>query len=134
MTAASVPARPGVRVHRLGYGDPQLVDLFQQADVFCLPTHADTFGVVLAEAMGTATPVVSTTVGAIPEVLDGGKVGLLVEPRDRVGLQAALERLLGDEDLRRRLGERGRAWCEQRFDARKQAATLLDRMRAAVSA
>jgi glycosyltransferase involved in cell wall biosynthesis len=133
VTTASVAERPGVRVHRLGHGDPRLVDLFQQADVFCLPTHADTFGIVLAEAMGTATPVVSTRVGAIPEVLDGGRAGILVQPRDRAGLRAALERLLGDAEVRERLGERGRARCEQRFDTRKQTAALLDLMRAAVS-
>ena len=134
VTAASVAQRPGVRIHRLRHGDPQLVDLFQQADVFCLPTHADTFGIALAEAMGTATPVVSTAVGAIPEVLEGGRAGIVVAPHDRAGLRAALEGLLDDADLRRRLGERGRASCEQRFDARKQAVALLDLMRAAVSA
>ena len=133
VTPAGVAERPGVRVHRLGRGDPRLIDLFQQADVFCLPTHADTFGLVLTEAMACGTPVVSTAVGGIPEVLDGGRAGILVEPRDRSALRSALGRLLADEALRAELAARGRARCEERYDARRQAVRLLELMRAAAS-
>lgn len=129
VTAATLPRRPGVRVHRLGHLDPRLVDLFQQADIFCLPTHADTFGHVLTEAMACGTPVLSTAVGGIPEVLDDGHAGVLVEPRDRSALRAALERLLGDDALRAELGRRGRARCEERYDVRRQTMMLVELMR-----
>jgi glycosyltransferase involved in cell wall biosynthesis len=69
---------------------------------------------------------VSTTVGAIPELLGGGEAGLVVAPHDLVGLRGFLDRLLDDARARRELGERGRARCEERHDARRQAAALAE--------
>jgi glycosyltransferase involved in cell wall biosynthesis len=125
-----VPA--GVRVHRLSSGEPALVALFQQADVFCHPTHADAIPWAVLEAMACGTPVVSTDVGAIPEML-GGEAGLVVPHGDVTALREALERLLGEEDLRRRLGTRGRALCEEKFDASRQVPVLIGLLREAVA-
>ena len=71
----------------------------------------DGIPVALLEAMAAGVPVVSTTVGGIPELLDGGRAGLLVAPGDPVGFAAALGRLLDDEALAARArggGPRGR--------------------------
>ena len=61
-------------------------------------------------------PVVSTTIGAIPEIVDDGIDGLLVPPNDAEALAAALERLVREPALRRRLGEAARTKVESRFD------------------
>lgn len=92
---------------------------YAAADVFCLPSHHESLGIVNLEAMATGVPVVSTRIDAIEEYLDDGANGLLVEPGDVVGLTAALERLVTSPDLRAELGEAGRetaiefSWDEQ---------------------
>lgn len=134
VTPADVPELDGVRVHRLGPRDRDLVRLYQQADVVCLPTHADSMGWVLIEAMACGAAVVGTRVGGIPDVLDEGRAGVLVEPRRPQALRTALERLLGNGTERRRLGEAARARCEQRYDARRQADELVGLMQQAVAA
>ena len=63
---------------------------------------------VLIEAMACGIPVVATVISGIPELIEDGVTGVLVPPDDPAALAAAIERLLGDEALRRRLGEAGR--------------------------
>src|SRR5262249_29732592 len=76
VTRADVQPRPGVRVHHLQSGDAHLLELYRQADVLCLPTHGDSVPWVVLEAMACGLPVLSTRVGAIPELLDGGRCGV----------------------------------------------------------
>lgn len=83
--------------------------------------------VALMEAMASGVPVVASRISGIPELVEDAESGLLVEPRDVEGLSAALERLLRDEDLRRRLGASGRAKVEREFDLHRNAALLLAR-------
>lgn len=134
VTPANVPELDGVRVHRLGPRDSALVRLYQQADIVCLPTHADSMGWVLIEAMACGAAVVGSRVGGIPDVLEDGRAGVIVEPRRPRELRAALERLLGDEAERRRLGDAARKRCEERYDARRQTAELVGLMQQAVAA
>ena len=90
----------------------------------------DGIPVALLEAMAAGTPVVSTPVGGIAELLEDGEAGLLVPPRDPVALAAAIERLLDDEALRARLVARGRRAVAARHDVRacaRDLATAFDR-------
>jgi glycosyltransferase involved in cell wall biosynthesis len=129
VTPAAVEPRDGVRVHRLTSSDPQLLDLFQQADLLCLPTLGDTNPWVLLEAMACETPVIATRVGAIPEMLDDGRAGMLVPYGDPRALREALLTALSDPQRRAELGRSGRVRCEQRYDARRQFPILADQMR-----
>jgi glycosyltransferase involved in cell wall biosynthesis len=117
-------------VHRLQADDPDLVALYQQADLLCLPSHGDAVPWVVLEAMATATPVVASGVGAIPELLDGERAGVIVPAGDVAALRAAVTGLLGDPDRRAELGARGRALAEERYDARRQSAAILERVAA----
>ena len=74
-----------------------------------LPSHSDSFGIVLLEAWSHGRPVVAARAGGIPGVVDEGVNGLLVPFGDVAGLATAVERLLDDEALARQLGESGRA-------------------------
>lgn len=83
-------------------------------DVICFPsTGNESFGLVLTEAMASGKAVVATTIPGYASVLTNEREGLLVPPRDDVELGAALIRLLGDDDERRRMGEQGRQTAQQ---------------------
>ncbi|MFI1416702.1 glycosyltransferase family 4 protein [Streptomyces sp. NPDC020731] len=92
-----------------GISDAELVDLVRSAQVACVPSLYEGFSLPAAEAMATGTPLVATTGGAIPEVAGrDGETCLAVPPGDAGALAAALTRLLGDPELRARLGAAGR--------------------------
>jgi alpha-maltose-1-phosphate synthase len=134
VTPADVPERPGVRIHRLGPSDPQLLELQQQADVLCLPTRADAVPWAVLEAMACGTPVLSTRVGGIPDLLEEGRAGVLIAPGDRRSLREALQSLLADAPRRRSLAARARERCEERYDARRQLPLLIEHFREALDA
>jgi glycosyltransferase involved in cell wall biosynthesis len=82
------------------------------------PSHREGFGVACLEAMAHGRPVVAGDVGGLRDLVVDGETGYLVPPRDVTALRKALERLLGDRDLRRSLGEAGRRRAEERFSWR----------------
>jgi glycosyltransferase involved in cell wall biosynthesis len=92
-----------------------LPDLMVASDLFVLPSVAEAFGLVLAEALHLGTPVIASRVGGIPEIVDDGVDGLLVPPADPRALADAIVSLLGDEDRRRTMAGAGRAKVERRF-------------------
>jgi len=95
------------------------------AHCFCLPSVQEGFGIVFAEAMAAGLPIVACRAAAVPEVVPDRRVGLLVTPRSPDELATALETLLGDERLRRELGEEGRRRVEA-FDLVRVAQSFLE--------
>jgi glycosyltransferase involved in cell wall biosynthesis len=93
----------------------ELGPLYERASVVAVPSHREGFGVVCAEAMAYGRPVVAGAVGGLLDLVVDGETGLLVEPGDVRGLREALERLLADGELRRRLGENARRRARDRF-------------------
>jgi glycosyltransferase involved in cell wall biosynthesis len=85
---------------------------YSRARCFCLPTVQEGFGLVFAEAMAAGLPVVACRAAAVPELVHDGETGLLVPPRTPAALAAALERVLGDDRLRKEMGMAGRARVE----------------------
>lgn len=83
-------------------------EIYPAADVFVMPTAAEGWGFTNAEAMSFALPVISTNISAIPEIVDDGQTGLLVEPGDGEALLRAMRRLAESRDLREAMGRRGR--------------------------
>lgn len=84
---------------------PESEELFLQGRVFVLPSLSEGLPQAALEAMSYGLPVVATRVGGIPEVVEHGKTGLLVEPGNPQALREAIERLLGDEALCDRMSE-----------------------------
>jgi glycosyltransferase involved in cell wall biosynthesis len=93
----------------------ELGRLYERAAVVAVPSHREGFGVACIEAMAQARPVVASAVGGLLDLVVDGETGLFVPPRDVAALRAALERLLGDAELRRRLGEAGRERVREHF-------------------
>ena len=105
------------RVHLLGYvADPGLVDsAYRAARIFVLPSEYEAFGLVLLEALAQGTPVVASRVGGIPEVIEDGKAGVLVEPGASEPLADALLELWHDPARGRQFGEYGRTTIVPKF-------------------
>ncbi len=89
---------------------------YQRCSVFCLPSIAESFGVVLLEAMAAGAAVVATRTVGSNEIIDDERTGLLVEPADAPSLANGINRVLGDSSLRTALGIAARASCVRRFD------------------
>ncbi|WP_432010578.1 glycosyltransferase family 4 protein [Streptomyces cucumeris] len=118
-----------------GISDAELVDLVRSAQVACVPSLYEGFSLPAAEAMATGTPLVATTGGAIPEVAGAdGETCLAVPPGDAGALAASLVRLLGDADLRLRLGAAGRERVLRRFTWEQAARGTAEHYRAAIGA
>lgn len=133
VTQDPVAARPGVRVHQLGIDDrAALLQLYREADIFCLPTRGDAVPWAVIEAMSCGLAVIATRVGGIPDLLDDGRVGLLVNERDPTNLRQAIESLLGDSQRREELARQARLHVEKSYDSRVQAARLVEIMREVV--
>jgi glycosyltransferase involved in cell wall biosynthesis len=85
-----------------------VAQILARADVFVLSSRSEGMPMSALEAMAAGLPVVATAVGGVPELVVDGETGFLVPPGDAPALSRALDRILGDPDLRRRLGEAGR--------------------------
>ncbi len=83
--------------------------------IACLPSLMEATSISGLEAMASGLPLVGTRVGGIPEIIEDGESGLLVEPRDHGQIASAFLRLLEDPELRRRLGEGARSRVEREF-------------------
>lgn len=125
-------AEPARLVRQLGLDDivtltgridrQELADLYLASEIAVVPSLHEGFGFPAAEAMSSRLPVISTTAGALPEVVgEDGHAGLLVPPGDSAALATALRLLLDDEALRHRMGERGRKRAVDNFSWRQAA-------------
>jgi glycosyltransferase involved in cell wall biosynthesis len=104
----------------------------KRAELLVHPARWEGFGLVLLEAMLAGLPVVACRVSAIPEVVADGESGLLVPPDDPEALAAALERVLADTSLARRLGEGGRERARTEFSVERMASATADVYRRAL--
>jgi glycosyltransferase involved in cell wall biosynthesis len=105
---AATPAQLRDRVHWRGWSDgpdPALA----QADLLCVPSRSEAFPLVILEAMARGVPVAASGVCAVPEMLDEGRAGIVVDPVSVEGWRRALARLLADPDAMPEIGRRGRA-------------------------
>ncbi len=115
------PRLPSVRVHcGLQANTPELMRLYAQADIFCLPTEADASSIAALEAMASGLPVLAGAVGGIPELIDDGRTGFLIGREETQGLAERLESLIADAPLRHQLGSAARRSCETFFNVPRQ--------------
>ncbi len=127
------PLRERVPVAR-GFVPPgELPGELNRAALVVCPSRREGYGVVARQAMAHGRPVVATAVGGLVEAVVDGETGLLVPPGDVAALRVALERLLGDPDLRARLGAAGRERARERYSRDVAATATLAAYEAALS-
>jgi len=90
-------------------------DILAASDVFVLPSRWEGLPLVIIEAMMAGLPVVASRVGGVPELVEDGITGFLVPPGDSEALAEALQWLIEDKELRRRMGEAGREKALRKF-------------------
>ncbi len=105
---------------------------YREAAVVCCPSRREGFGLVAAEAMAHGRPVVASRVGGLVDLVIDRETGLLVPPRDPAALRRALDELLTDEALRRRLGAAAREHVRSYCDWDGVTSELQDVYRAAI--
>jgi len=103
--------------------DEELPQVYRDAHIFVMPVREEPeaasiegFGIVYLEASASGLPVVAGRSGGVAEAVQEGKTGFLVPPDDPMALAQVLQRLLGDAELRRRMGHAGRRWVEEEMN------------------
>jgi len=99
-------------------------ELMHALDIFVLPSLHEGIPMALLEAMAASRPVVASRVGGVPEVVDDGIEGFLVEPRDVKSLTERCQQLIQSPGLSRRMGEKARERVEQGFSAASMASQV----------
>ena len=112
------------RSEAIGFVEPSaLGSYYERAAITACPSRRRGYGVVAREAMSYGRPVVASAVGGLVDAVEDGVTGLLVPP-DPAALRSALERLLGDPELRDRLGRAGREKAERALWEASTEATI----------
>jgi len=96
------------------YGDEKNIQLVN-ADIFVFPTYNDCFPLVILESMRAGIPIVSTVEGAIPNIVDDGITGFLVQKMNTMELADRLEELISNDELRVKMGKKGLQKFEQNY-------------------
>jgi glycosyltransferase involved in cell wall biosynthesis len=117
----------------------QIALRLSHATIFVLPCTREADGgmdnlpTVIMEAMAAGLPVISTSLGGIPEMVEHGVNGELVPERDPAAICAAMERLISDPERARRLGDRGRQIAQEKFSIETSARALIELFQGAQS-
>jgi glycosyltransferase involved in cell wall biosynthesis len=99
---------------------------YERASVVCVPSRREGYGMSAREAMAYGRAVVASDIGGLRDAIQDGETGLLVAPRDPDALRTAVEKLLGDVDLRSRLGAAARVAAREKFSQDAEAAALIE--------
>lgn len=130
VTRDDVANAPGnVRVlHGIGPNSEELIRLYQDTDIFALPTRGDCYSMVALEAMSCGVPVVITGLGGIPDIVDPGVTGFLTPLNDDGAFLTQLETLVANPSLRVAFSLASRQRALERFDAAACAAHAAQRI------
>ncbi|MEM5866904.1 MAG: glycosyltransferase family 4 protein [Candidatus Aenigmatarchaeota archaeon] len=116
--------------HEVSYLGPkkphEILKYYQTASIVVVPSLSESFGNVVLEALACETPVIASNIGAIPEIINNYESGILVPSGDHTELAEAIQFLLNDEDVRRKMGREGRRQTIERFSFESVVKKILD--------
>jgi glycosyltransferase involved in cell wall biosynthesis len=104
-----------VRVLDYVYGDKK-IKVFSNSDIFILPSYSEGFPIAMLEAMAAGLPIIATSVGAIPEVIEDGKNGFLIKTGDYNALAEKILILAKDKKLRQKMGKNNIEKIKRQYD------------------
>lgn len=102
-------------VKYIGFRD-NIAEVLSTIDIFVFPSHEESFGVLLIEAMAAGLPAAASNNAGIPDIVIDGETGILVPPKDAVKLAGAVKQLIVDKELRTNLGRAARKRAEGIFN------------------
>lgn len=110
-----------------GYiSDEEIIDRYSNCDIFIAPSRFESFGLIFLEAMIFSKPVIGTNIGGIPEVVEDGVSGILIENENSEDLKNALIKLIENKNIRESIGKNGRRIYEEKFTAEIMANKFID--------
>ncbi len=120
----------GVEVKFLGWIPHQkLPQVYEQADIFVLPSYSEALPQIIIEAMASSLPVIATETSGAKDLVEDGKTGFLVPIGDPIALKEKIKILLENPDLRKTMGEAGRKRIEKLMEfAEKKIKNLLEKL------
>lgn len=119
-------------IHNEYVSEEKKTELFERASVVVLPYIDATQSAVIATAYNFGKPVVATTVGGLPAMVEDGVTGYLVPPKDEAALADAIVRIMSDSQLRRKMGDQARRKAQEEYGADNVARVTLDVYRRAI--
>jgi glycosyltransferase involved in cell wall biosynthesis len=126
VTKEPVTPYKGVYVYQdLAPNTPELLQLYQNSQLFVLPSLGECFGIATVEAMGAGLPVIATDVGGTADIIEPGRNGFIIPGDDLQALSSAIATIAGDNDLRLRMAEQSRQIAVERFDLERNASRTL---------
>jgi glycosyltransferase involved in cell wall biosynthesis len=130
VTRDNIEPAPNLHIyHNVTNNSPELVALYQMADIFVLPTRADCYSLVSMEAMSCGVPVVVSKLGGIPDIVTEGETGFLMPPGDGEAMGRHLDLLVSDSNLRQTMGQKSREKAVEKFNSTKNIETIIEKMR-----
>jgi glycosyltransferase involved in cell wall biosynthesis len=115
-------------------GRDEVQALLANAQVFTLPSYIEGMPIAIIEAMRKGIPVISTVVGGIPDMIDDGVSGYLINPGDPEAIAESVLKLIRDEDLRKELGRGAEKGFEEKFEFSQGIGQIRDLYQALISA
>jgi glycosyltransferase involved in cell wall biosynthesis len=130
VTREQVEPRPGLSIyHNMQPNSPELLRLYQQSDLFVLPSLGECFGIATSEAMAAGLPVIASDVGGTADIIEPGRNGYIVPSGSVAELGSAIEAILQDPERRRRMAVQSRQMAEERFNLEVNAQRIVAYMK-----
>jgi glycosyltransferase involved in cell wall biosynthesis len=104
-------------LHGIVYGDKKK-RIFSESDIMLLPTHNEVFPVTILEGLAQGLPIITTNISVIPDIIEEGQNGFLINPGDTQALKEKLIYLLKNPDLRKTISSLNKKKAEDRYDIR----------------
>jgi glycosyltransferase involved in cell wall biosynthesis len=112
----SLTEKLGIKKNVISLGwQEDLPIVYSSLDILAFPTLKEAFGRVAVEAMACKVPVIATKIGGIPEIVEEGKTGFLIPPKNPIQIADAVKRLLKDSKMRKNMGAEGRKKVKEKF-------------------